>query len=190
LPLVSQNLPQKYNVLGEPSLNTNIQNPIARTAGELIDPFSIRNYSPEPQLMQDLETLKKSAKANDIYGANSLNFRKAEKKINGKQLTGQEISEYQRVLGQMNALSIEGLMQSPYYQQLPEDEKVKEINSILTYNNKLVKNKLFDVPMDAQANKNKVERKIENIQSKVKSIRKKRYKQEANNLYNKIVGGN
>ena len=187
LPIASETLPIKYNVLGEPMLNTNIKNPIARAAGELIDPFSIRNYAPQPYVMQELEDLKAYAKANDIQGANTLNLRKAEKKINGQPLTAQQISDYQRTLGQLNYNSLNNLMTSPQYQMLPEEEKVKEINMRLKYNNQLVKNKLFGVPLENQSSQSKAKQRLQKVLGKQRTARKNRYKQEVSKLFNMIM---
>ena len=68
-------------------------------------------------------------------------------------------------------------------------DKIKEINARMDYNNQLVKNKQFDIPIREQKKPNKVESKVQSIKNKIKSVRNKQYKQEANMLYEKIVGG-
>jgi hypothetical protein len=191
IPLASQTLPIKYDVTGQPIERYNSEG-LQRAFDVFLNPTFVNQPKENAVLNEVTGLYTNTGETKQLLPSvqKKLNYTDSNGEKQKKELTGKEVSKYQKVLGQMNALSIEDLMQTPYYQGLSEDEKIKEINARMDYNNQLVKNKQFDIPIREQKKPNKVESKVQSIKNDIKSVRNKQYKQEANMLYEKIVGGN
>ena len=134
LPFASQTLPKKYNVIGEPSLQTNIQNTAGRVIGELIDPLSIRNYNEAPKYLKDLEDFQDVAMQYDLAGKTNIKMQPAKRYIgrgkNRINLNNEQYSEFSRVLNSNIATRMEWLSQQPYFLNMPANKQTKEISKI------------------------------------------------------------
>ena len=149
LPFVSETLPLKYNVLGDVSKNTNIENDFARFLGETIDPVNIRNYNPKPIEMKELEQLQKYAQENDISGASNLALKmpKRQVEIDGQKvmLDNETYSLYSQTLNSAIYDGISNVMNSEYYENLPEEEKIKLVRNIQKYAKEKVDEELLGI---------------------------------------------
>lgn len=129
VPFASQTLPQKYNAIGEPVMTNNIQNPLLRGVSEAID-LGIRNrkrnvtYDAYKKLGEDVQDT-------DIQGKTNVPITKSKRsvRINGEnpKLNNEQYSNYQREYGKIQTVLRNDFMQNPEFEQLSDEEKVKEI---------------------------------------------------------------
>lgn len=187
LPALSDNLPIKYNAIGQPSMVTNIENPIARAVGELIDPFNVRNYNEKPVSVRELERLTDYARQNDLQGKNTIKYPKVDKKINDEALTNEQISEYQRILGGMNFNALEQIMENNYYKNLPIEQKIEMVKEQFKNNNDLAKNMLFNIPLKNTKIPD-IKQKQKEYQNKKYSYQRKKHLIDPSYLYYQLVG--
>jgi hypothetical protein len=157
-----------YDVLFNPLFtNKKIDNP---TAQELINLYE--NTGNKSVL---LPTVDRKIKFTNADG----------EKVN-KQLTEAELSEYQRVLGQLNYNSINDLINQSSYQNLPESEKIKMIKSRFEDNNAFTKNKLFGVPLKTNKKTPSAKEKQEKLLSRRRSVNRKIYQNSLEDLFNDV----
>lgn len=186
VPLASQTLPVKRDVTGQP-----IERYDTEGLQRAFDVFASPTYVNERKNDVVLDELK------NIYentGETKHLLPSVQKNIsfndtNGEKqkikLTGEQLSEYQRVLGQLNYNSINDLMNSSYYNSLSEADKIKVISARLQDNNAYVKNQLFGVPLDKK-NNNSLAKKRERILSRQRSIKRKQYKNNLDEMFNEV----
>src|SRR5574344_228085 len=145
IPFASQSLPLRYGITGEPVMMTNIKNPIARTAGELFDPFSVRNYTPN-QTIDTMKSLTKQAKG--IKGNKAFNIKKAKRSIdiNGvrTKLSPKEYSQYQKDYGKINYYLRQKALKSKTWKMSNSEEKVKYMQDLNSSIDQAVKSVLFN----------------------------------------------
>lgn len=145
IPFASQSLPQRYGLTGEPVMMTNIQNPVARAVGELVDPFSIRNYTPNATI-DTMASLTKEAKG--IKGNKSFNIKKAKRSIdiNGvrTKLNPKEYSAYQKDYGKINYYLRQKALNSDTFKMMNSEEKVKYMQDLNSSVDQAVKSVLFN----------------------------------------------
>ena len=130
VPFASQTLPQKYNAIGEPVITNNIQNPLLRGVSEAID-LGIRNrkrnatYDAYKKLGEDVQDT-------DIQGKTNVPITKSKRsvQVNGEKypLNNKQYSNYQREYGKIQTVLRNDFMQNPEFEQLSDEEKVKEIS--------------------------------------------------------------
>ena len=171
LPFLSENLPQKYNVLGQESKVTNIDNGVARAIGETIDPINIRNYVGKPYEMQELDALTKYAKDNDRQGASNLQLSmpKRKMKIDGEKvmLNNEEYSEYSRILNQTTYNALSEFMNSDYYQNLSEEQRINRVKDIKKFAKEKVDYEVLGIaPQNKKAKTPSVLKRIKAIENK------------------------
>lgn len=144
IPFASQSLPMRYGITGEPVMMTNIKNPIARTVGELVDPFSIRNYTPNPTI-DTMTSLTKQAEG--IKGNKAFNIKKAKRSINinGERikLDPKQYSEYQKDYGKINYYLRQKALKSENFNSMNNEEKVKYMRDLNSSIDQAVKSVLF-----------------------------------------------
>lgn len=149
IPFASSLLPMKYNVLGEPSMRTNIENPIARFAEATISPVRIRNYTERPAEMKEMQALQDFAMENDLKGKTTLAFAKPKRYIGkGKdkiKLTNEQYSEFTRLYnGKINE-ELKFLMNTPEYMDADEETRIKWVKEVLKEKKKEAEDELFDI---------------------------------------------
>ena len=130
IPFASQTLPQKYNAIGEPVMTNNIQDPLLRGVSEAID-LGIRNrkrnatYDAYKKLGEDVQDT-------DIQGKTNVPITKSKRsvQVNGEKypLNNKQYSNYQREYGKIQTVLRNDFMQNPEFEQLSDEEKVKEIS--------------------------------------------------------------
>src|SRR5574344_1065642 len=145
IPFASQSLPMRYGITGEPVMMTNIKNPIARAAGELVDPFSVRNYTPNPTI----DTMKSLTKqAEGIKGNKAFNIKKAKRSIdiNGvrTKLSPKEYSQYQKDYGKINYYLRQKALKSKTWKMANSEEKIKYMRDLNSSIDQAVKSVLFN----------------------------------------------
>src|SRR5574344_978423 len=145
IPFASQSLPMRYGITGEPVMMTNIKNPIARAAGELVDPFSVRNYTPNPTI----DTMKSLTKqAEGIKGNKAFNIKKAKRSIdiNGvrTKLSPKEYSQYQKDYGKINYYLRQKALKSKTWKMSNSEEKIKYMQDLNSSIDQAVKSVLFN----------------------------------------------
>lgn len=149
IPFASSLLPMKYNVLGEPSMRNNIENPIARTLEATISPVRIRNYTERPAEMKEMQRLQDYAMENDIQGKTTLKFAKPKRYIgSGKdkiKLTNKQYSELTRLYNGKVYDELQFLMNTPEYQSADEETKIKWVKEVMKEKKQEAEQEIFDI---------------------------------------------
>ena len=147
LPGLSSTLPQKYNVLGEPSMRTNIENPVARFIEATASPVKIRNYNPSKTRddLQNYSDIVKDLKdTEDWKGKNNIVLKKLPRAItvNGEKLklNNEQYSEAQKLYGQLQTK----YKQEIFDKNLPPKKKVELLAEARKSAEEAIKINLFD----------------------------------------------
>lgn len=173
IPFASKTLPEKIDVTGQQIERYSSQGG-RRLFDILLNPTFV-NEKKEDFVLDELKGLYDNTKETK-HLLPIVNKKISYVDANGNnqqiQLTGEQVSEYQKALGQMNYKAVNELIQKPYYQSLTKEEKIKEINKIYSQNNQLVKNSLFGIPLPKKKQTTLLQRKRENITRKRNKIHK------------------
>ena len=149
IPFASSLLPTKYNVLGEPSMRTNIENPVARIAEATLSPVRIRNYTERPAEMEEMQRIQDYAMENDITGKTTLKFAKPKRYIGrGKdktRLTNEQYSELTRLYSGKVYDELQFLMNTPEYQSADEKTKIKWIKEVMKEKKQEAEQEISDI---------------------------------------------
>ena len=149
IPFASSLLPMKYNVLGEPSMRTNIENPIARTLEATISPIRIRNYTERPAEMEEMQRIQDYAMENDITGKTTLKFAKPKRYIGrGKdktRLTNEQYSELTRLYNGKVYDELQFLMNTPEYQSADEETQIKWVREVMKEKKQEAEQEISDI---------------------------------------------
>ena len=144
IPFASKSLPMRYGITGQPVMTTNIKNPVARAVGELVDPLSIRNYTPNPTI-DTMSSLTKEAEG--IKSNKSFNIKKPKRSIdvNGERikLSPKQYSSYQKDYGKISYYLRQKAMASDDFKNMDNEEKVKYMQDVNTSVDQAVKSVLF-----------------------------------------------
>ena len=120
----SKDLPKKYTVLGEEQRTP--ENPTAFNV--FLNPGFITAYKPTPAAQMVLEIYEKTGETKQFPRA-------APKKLvfMGKtvELDGQQVSEFQKKIGQLTSQSFNMLAKDPDFKKKPDEEKANILNYIL-----------------------------------------------------------
>lgn len=147
IPYASKTLPLKYNALGEPVANNNIENPVGRALSEFVD-FGVRNYNAPPAEMEEMQRIQDYAMENDIAGKTTLKFAKPKRYIGkGKdklQLTNEEYSELTRLYNGKVFDELQFLMNTPEYQEQDEETQIKWVKEVMKEKKKEAEEELFE----------------------------------------------
>ena len=149
IPFASSLLPMKYNVLGEPSMRNNIENPIARTLEATISPVRIRNYTERPSEMEEMQRIQDYAIENNIKGKTTLKFAKPKRYIGrGKdktRLTNEQYSELTRLYNGKVYDELQFLMNTPEYQSADEETKIKWVKEVMKEKKQEAEQEISDI---------------------------------------------
>ena len=149
IPFASSLLPMKYNVLGEPSMRNNIENPIARTLEATISPVRIRNYTERPSEMEEMQRIQDYAMENNIKGKTTLKFAKPKRYIGrGKdkaRLTNEQYSELTRLYNGKVYDELQFLMNTPEYQSADEETKIKWVKEVMKEKKQEAEQEISDI---------------------------------------------
>ena len=149
IPFASSLLPMKYNVLGEPSMRNNIENPIARTLEATISPVRIRNYTERPAEMDEMQRIQDYAMENNIKGKTTLKFAKPKRYIGrGKDkinLTNEQYSELTRLYNGKVYDELQFLMNTPEYQSADEETKIKWVREVMKEKKQEAEQEISDI---------------------------------------------
>ena len=149
IPFASSLLPMKYNVLGEPSMRNNIENPIARTLEATISPVRIRNYTERPAEMDEMQRIQDYAMENNIKGKTTLKFAKPKRYIGrGKdkaRLTNEQYSELTRLYNGKVYDELQFLMNTPEYQSADEETQIKWVREVMKEKKQEAEEEIFDI---------------------------------------------
>lgn len=149
IPFASSLLPMKYNVLGEPSMRNNIENPIARTLEATISPVRIRNYTERPAEMDEMQRIQDYAMENDIQGKTTLKFAKPKRYIGrGKdktRLTNEQYSELTRLYNGKVYDELQFLMNTPEYQSADEETQIKWVKEVMKEKKQEAEQEISDI---------------------------------------------
>lgn len=149
IPFASSLLPMKYNVLGEPSMRNNIENPIARTLEATISPVRIRNYTERPAEMDEMQRIQDYAIENNIKGKTTLKFAKPKRHIGrGKDkinLTNEQYSELTRLYNGKVYDELQFLMNTPEYQSADEETKIKWVKEVMKEKKQEAEQEISDI---------------------------------------------
>ena len=149
IPFASSLLPMKYNVLGEPSMRNNIENPIARTLEATISPVRIRNYTERPAEMDEMQRIQDYAMENNIKGKTTLKFAKPKRYIGrGKdktRLTNEQYSELTRLYNGKVYDELQFLMNTPEYQSADEETQIKWVKEVMKEKKQEAEQEISDI---------------------------------------------
>ena len=149
IPFASSLLPMKYNVLGEPSMRTNIENPVARIAEATLSPVRIRNYTERPIEMEEMQRIQDYAMENDITGKTTLKFAKPKRYIGrGKdktRLTNEQYSELTRLYNGKVYDELQFLMNTPEYQSADEKTQIKWVREVMKEKKQEAEQEISDI---------------------------------------------
>lgn len=149
IPFASSLLPKKYNVLGEPSMRNNIENPIARTLEATISPVRIRNYTERPAEMDEMQRIQDYAMENNIKGKTTLKFAKPKRYIGrGKdkaRLTNEQYSELTRLYNGKVYDELQFLMNTPEYQSADEETQIKWVREVMKEKKQEAEQEISDI---------------------------------------------
>ena len=149
IPFASSLLPMKYNVLGEPSMRNNIENPIARTLEATISPVRIRNYTERPAEMEEMQRIQDYAMENNIKGKTTLKFAKPKRYIGrGKDkinLTNEQYSELTRLYNGKVYDELQFLMNTPEYQSADEETQIKWVREVMKEKKQEAEQEISDI---------------------------------------------
>ena len=149
IPFASSLLPMKYNVLGEPSMRNNIENPIARTLEATISPVRIRNYTERPAEMEEMQRIQDYAMENNIQGKTTLKFAKPKRYIGrGKdktRLTNEQYSELTRLYNSKVYDELQFLMNTPEYQSADEETKIEWVREVMKEKKQEAEQEISDI---------------------------------------------
>lgn len=149
IPFASSLLPMKYNVLGEPSMRTNIENPVARIAEATLSPVRIRNYTERPAEMEEMQRIQDYAMENDITGKTTLKFAKPKRYIGrGKdktRLTNEQYSELTRLYNGKVYDELQFLMNTPEYQSADEKTQIKWVREVMKEKKQEAEQEISDI---------------------------------------------
>ena len=149
IPFASSLLPMKYNVLGEPSMRNNIENPIARTLEATISPVRIRNYAERPAEMEEMQRIQDYAMENNIKGKTTLKFAKPKRYIGrGKDkinLTNEQYSELTRLYNGKVYDELQFLMNTPEYQSADEETQIKWVREVMKEKKQEAEQEISDI---------------------------------------------
>lgn len=147
VPVLSQNLPEKIDVTGQP-----IERYDSEGLQRVFDTYLNPTYINTPKEDAALEELKRLY---DETGSTSQFLPIVDKKVNFKdlrgeevrnELTGKQLSEYQKQVGTINKQLLDSLVGTGLYNNLDDENKIKLINSVQKYAKEYVDEKLFNKP--------------------------------------------
>lgn len=190
VPGLSQTLPEKIDVTGRP-----IERYESKGAKRLFDIFLNPTYVTQ---RKDDVTLSELKRLYDKTGETKQFLPVVDKKISYKNLKGEDVkitldgkqfSNYQKQVGTINKQILDNLVQTGFYQNLDDEEKIQLINSVTRNVKSSIDNKLFNKP-DA-AKRNLIKRLTETEKDKVINDVLKTYKNDIlpsqiNNIYKQI----
>lgn len=149
IPFASSSLPMKYNVLGEPSMRTNIENDWARWGEALFSPVRIRNYTERPAEMEEMQRIQDYAMENDITGKTTLKFAKPKRYIgrgkNKTKLTNEQYSELTRLYNGKVYDELQFLMNTPEYQSADEKTQIKWVREVMKEKKQEAEQEISDI---------------------------------------------
>lgn len=139
IPFASQELPLKYNAIGEPirnNLGANIDNPLAeavvRGLGETFD-FGVRNYNENP-LYDNLADFKESIKDTNYSGKTRVGLHTPSRSItlNGEKvnLNNKQYSDYSADYTKLNYKLNELALNSPDFNNMDDAGKTKYLSDL------------------------------------------------------------
>lgn len=187
IPFASQTLPIRYDVTGQPIQRYDSEG-LQRGFDVFLNPTFV-NQKKDDFVLSELKNLyDKTGETKQLLPSvdKKLNYVDVNGQKQKLELTGKQASEYQRVLGQLNYQTINDLMQSPDYQRLSDDEKVKEINLRIAENNKIVKNRLFQIPLPSQKKQNPLQAKRNRVLSKKRKLQTQMYQNSLDEILNEL----
>ena len=134
IPYASKTLPLKYNALGEPVANNNIENPVGRALSEFVD-FGVRNYNAPPAEMEEMQRIQDYAMENNIQDKTTLKFAKPKRYIGRGQdkikLTNEQYSELTRLYNGKVYDELQFLMNTPEYQSADEETQIEWVKEAI-----------------------------------------------------------
>jgi len=122
-PVISKDLPLKRDILGQPQ---KYGKGVLNIIQQFISPGYIAKKS-DDSVVKELNRLYESEGSDFLPRATVYKFTKD--KVEYK-LTSEEISEFQRVMGEYTKDKMDSLIQSSGYKSMPDDEKAKKIKAI------------------------------------------------------------
>lgn len=191
IPGISQNLPLKYDVTGQPIAKYGTEgNGIENALNTFVNPV-FANQKKEDATMQKLIDLYEQTGDKSVLlpmAAKQINFKDLQGNKVKRKLTGREVSQYQQQLGVVNKQLLDGIMNTGIYEMLDDEDKTKLINDTQRYVKNMVDEQLFDKP---NAQKRNIIRKLtktkqdEVINKLLKTYKNKVLPVKANEIYNR-----
>jgi hypothetical protein len=134
IPFLSQTLPVSHDTWGNERKRSDSVGEAA--FAQLINPGQLSNSNIQPM---DSELIR----LNEATGDNRVFPAKAAWNVDGKHLTNQEYSEYQKALGTRSSELVSALQGSDFYKELPDDMRVETLNDMYLFANALTKSEQF-----------------------------------------------
>ena len=191
IPGISQNLPLKYDVTGQPIAKYGTEgNGIENALNTFVNPV-FANQKKDDATMQKLIDLYEQTGDKSVLlpmAAKQINFKDLQGNKVKRKLTGREVSQYQQQLGVVNKQLLDGIMNTGIYEMLDDEDKTKLINDTQRYVKNMVDEQLFDKP---NAQKRNIIRKLtktkqdEVINKLLKTYKNKVLPVKANEIYNR-----
>lgn len=136
-PELSKDLPLKRDILGQPQ---KYGEGVLNVIQQFISPGYIAKKSDDP-IVNELNRLYESEGSDFLPRASVLKFTKD--KVEYK-LNNEEISEFQRVMGEYTKTELTNLIQSPGYKSMSDADKAKAIKTINDNGYEIAKQKIID----------------------------------------------
>lgn len=138
VPGLAQTLPKNYTVLGKPS--ERYQGGSNNLFNVFLNPAFMSNYNPDEAAQLPIDIYDKTGETKQVPRTVPNKV-----KINDttKELTGSEMSKYQKYVGEKTSTAYKGLINNPEFQKLSDVEKANKLSTILSNINAAAKIELF-----------------------------------------------
>ena len=138
LPGLSDNLPAKYDTWGNEMKYADSKG--ESFARKFVIPGDYGKDNDDP-IDNELNELFNNTKDNRVFPLTAPNS------VDGIKLNNREVSEYQQDMGQRSREIVETLMDSDYYDDLSESNKVETLNTVYAVSKATTERDLFDKPV-------------------------------------------
>lgn len=131
IPVASRALPYKYDVRGQKVKKYESEG-IGKAYDVFLNPVFANKKKDDPVMQELLGIYERTGNKSQLLEVAKRNVSYKDEKGEkvDKKLTGKELSEYQRQLGQVTYKTMQQIMNTPFYNNLDDQNKIKLLNNI------------------------------------------------------------
>lgn len=131
IPVASRALPYKYDVRGEKVKKYESEG-VGKAYDVFLNPVFANKKKDDPVMQELLGIYERTGNKSQLLEVAKRNVSYKDEKGEkvDKKLTGKELSEYQRQLGQVTYKTMQQIMNTPFYNNLDDQNKIKLLNNI------------------------------------------------------------